>query len=254
MEYSPTEMMIVAAARELRDGERVLVGVGQPNLAANLAKRVHAPGLQLIYEAGVIDADPSRLPLSIGDPCLVTGSVSVCSFFDLFAYYLQGGLVDVGFMGAAQIDRFGNLNSTVIGDYHRPKVRMAGSGGACDIACLARRLITLTPHQTRRFPERCDFVTSPGYISGRRDRDKLGLVGRGPEVVITDLGVLRFNEDGEMMLVSLFEGSDVDRVRQNTGWPLLINEPLGRVQPPIALELETLRSLDPGGIYLGKSE
>lgn len=250
MNYSPAEMMVVAAARELREGERVLVGVGQPNLAANLAKRLHAPNLQMIYEAGVIDARPKRLPLSIGDPCLVSGAVSVCSFFDLFAYYLQRGLVDVGFMGAAQIDRFGNLNSTVIGSYTQPKVRLAGSGGACDIACLARRLIILAPHQLRRFPADCDFVTSPGHLSGRRSRQESGLMGNGPEVVITDLGIMRFDEEGEMILTSLFRGGDVDTVHANTGWPLKVSSQLTVVDPPSDAELLTLRKLDPGGIYL----
>ena len=161
--YSPAELMIVNAARLLKDGDVVFVGVGQPNLACNLAKRTHAPNLVMIYEAGVIGAEPSRLPLSIGDPTLVSGALSVVSMYDIFTNYLQRGNVDVGFLGGAQIDRFGNINATVIGsDYAHPKVRLPGSGGAQEIAAWANRCYILTPHQKRRFPEKVDFATSAG--------------------------------------------------------------------------------------------
>lgn len=249
--YSATEMMVVAAARALEDGERVFVGIGLPNLACNLAKRLHAPHIEMIYEAGVIGANPSRLPLSIGDPGLVTGSGLVCSMFEVFAFYLQRGLVDVGFMGAAQIDRFGNLNSTVVGPYSQPKVRLAGSGGAADIASLAKKLFILTPHQLRRFPARVDFLTSPGFLSGRRERRALGLPGGGPELVVTDKGLLKFDDTGEMVLTSLHPGVTLQDVRNETGWNLKVAPELDVTPAPTGEELRLLREeLDPAGIYL----
>jgi glutaconate CoA-transferase subunit B len=168
--YSASELMIINAARLLKDGDVVFVGVGQPNLACNLAHRTHAPNLVMIYEAGVIGAQPARLPLSIGDPTLVTGATAVCSMYDIFSLYLQRGNVDVGFMGGAQIDRFGNINATVIGDYMQPKVRLPGSGGSKEIAAWAQRCYIMTPHQKRRFPEKCDFRTSAGFLNGQPDR------------------------------------------------------------------------------------
>lgn len=251
-DYTATELMIIVAARQLQDGERVLVGVGQPNLACNLARRLQAPNLVMIYEAGVVGARPARLPLSIGDPCLVSGSQLVCSMVDLFAFYLQAGWVDVGFLGGAQIDRWGNINATVIGDYHQPKVRLPGSGGACDIATLAGKVLILTPHHKRRFPEEVDFVTSPGYVDGREGRRKLGLAG-GPEAVITDLCILGFDQDGEMELRSLHPGVTVDQVQAQTGWALKVASPLECTAAPTAEELRILREeLDPEGIYLGR--
>ncbi|MEW6080700.1 MAG: CoA-transferase [Bacillota bacterium] len=253
-DHSQGEMMIVAAARMLRDNERAFIGIGQPNLAANLAKRLYAPGLVMIYEAGVIGADPLRLPLSIGDPCLVSGALSVCSMYEVFSLYLQRGLIDVGFLGAAQVDRFGNLNSTVIGDYHNPKVRLAGSGGACDIAILSRRTLILIPHSPRRFPERVDFITSPGYLGHRSQREALGISG-GPEAVITNLGVMKFDETGEMYLAALHSGVSVTEVKENTGWDLKVSRNLEENAPPTPEELRVLREeLDPHRIYLGKLE
>src|SRR5512136_1636552 len=174
-QYSPSELMIVNAARLLKNGDVVFVGVGQPNLACNLAKRTHAPHLVMIYEAGVIGAQPERLPLSIGDPTLVSGALAVCSMYDIFAFYLQRGNVDVGFMGGAQIDRFGNINATVIGDYGHPKVRLPGSGGSMEIAAWANRCYIITPHQKRRFPEKVDFGTSMGFLGGRKQREQAGV-------------------------------------------------------------------------------
>jgi glutaconate CoA-transferase subunit B len=243
-------MMVTAAARRIKDGSRILVGIGMPNLAANLAKRLHAPNSILIYEAGIIAADPSRLPLSIGDPCLVTGAQSICSMFEVFSFYVQGGLIDIGFLGAAQIDRFGNVNTTTIGRYDQPKVRLPGSGGACEIASLARKVFLLIPHEKRRFVPRADFITSPGFLQGRQQRNALNLSGEGPEVVITDLGVLEFSEDGEMVLVSVHPGVEVEKVRENTGWDLKVSSDLRVTEPPTRAEIELLRELDPTGLYL----
>src|SRR5439155_3988314 len=194
---TPTEMMIVVAARQL-EGERVcFVGVGPPNIACNLAKRTVAPDIELVYEAGVFGAAPTRLPLSIGDPTLVTRSLSVTSMFELFAYYLQRGLIDVGFLAGAQIDRFGNLNTTVIGDYAAPKVRLPGSGGACEIAINAKQIFVMMPQSTRSFVKLLDFRTSPGHLAGAGSRPAGW--GAGPIVVVTGLGVYGFDgATGEM--------------------------------------------------------
>ncbi len=251
MTYTAAELMIINSARMLRDGDAVFVGVGQPNLACNLARRTHAPNLLMIYEAGVIGAQPARLPLSIGDPTLVSGAASVCSMYDIFSFYLQRGNVDVGFLGGAQIDRYGNINATVIGDYNHPKVRLPGSGGAMEIAAWAKRCYVMTPHQKRRFPAKVDFCTSAGFLSGKADRDAAGLCGSGPQAVITNLGIMEPNENGELMLTCIHAGVEVQSVKDNTGWDLLIADKLRVTDPPTAEELRILHEeLDPDGIYL----
>ncbi|HMN60187.1 MAG TPA: CoA-transferase [Anaerolinea sp.] len=243
--------MTVNAARLLRDGDVVFVGVGLPNLACNLAQRTHAPGLHMIYEAGVIGARPSRLPLSIGDPTLVSGAAAVCSMYDIFTLYLQRGNVDVGFLGGAQIDRFGNINATTIGDYHHPKVRLPGSGGSMEIAAWANRCYIITPHQKRRFPPRVDFRTSAGFLDGKGERQAAGVRGKGPLAVVTNLGILEPDESGEMTLTALHPGVTVESVIENTGWPLQVAADLRVTQPPAEDELRILREeLDPQGIYL----
>ena len=251
MEYSSTELLIINSARLLLDGDTVFVGVGIPNLACNLAMRTHAPNLLMIYEAGVIGARPSRLPLSIGDPTLVSGASAVCSMYDIFAFYLQRGNVDVGFLGGAQIDKFGNINATVIGpDYQHPKVRMPGSGGSMEIAGWANRCYIMTPHQKRRFPEKCDFVTSAGFLSGRKEREASGVRGGGTQCVVTDLGMMAPDETGELILTALHTGATVEQAKANTGWDLKVAEKLRYTEPPSELELRILRDeLDPQGTY-----
>jgi glutaconate CoA-transferase subunit B len=235
----------------LRDGDVVFVGVGLPNLACNLARNTHAPNLVMIYEAGVIGAQPSRLPLSIGDPTLVSGATSVCNMYDIFAFYLQRGNVDVGFLGGAQIDRFCNINATVIGDYDHPKVRLPGSGGSMEIAAWANRCYIITPHQIRRFPEKVHFRTSVGFLNGRAERESAGLRGAGPQGVVTDLGILEPDENGELTLVSLHPGKTVEQVKENTGWDLKVASTLRETEPPTDEELRILRDeLDPDRIYL----
>ncbi len=250
-DYSAAELMTINAARLLRDGDVVFVGVGLPNLACNLARRTHAPSLVMIYEAGVIGAQPERLPLSIGDPTLVSGALSVCSMYDIFTLYLQRGNIDVGFLGGAQIDRFGNINATVIGDYQEPKVRLPGSGGAMEIAAWANRCYIITPHQIRRFPEKVDFRTSAGFLDGRAERESAHLRGSGPQAVVTNLGLLEPDDNGELCLTALHPGIQVEEVRQNTGWELKTAADLQITQPPTMEELTILREqLDPDGIYL----
>jgi glutaconate CoA-transferase, subunit B len=245
--YTPAEMMIVASARQLA-GERVcFVGVGPPNIACNLAKRTVAPDLELVYESGVFGAVPARLPLSIGDPTLVTGAALVTNQFELFAYYLQAGLIDVGFLGASQIDRFGNINTTVIGEYGRPKVRLPGSGGACEIAINAKKVFVIMPQSRRSFVERIDFTTSPGHLGGRRPSGW----GGGPSVVVTDLAVYRFAEGtGEMEVATLHPGVTLDQVRDAAQWDLRIAGDLTDTPAPTDDELRLIRDeLDPDGAY-----
>jgi glutaconate CoA-transferase, subunit B len=249
MSWSATEMMIVVSARQLA-GERVcFVGVGPPNIACNLAKRTVAPELQLVYEAGVYGAAPARLPLSIGDPTLVTGSLAVTSMFDLFSFYLQRGLIDVGFLAGAQIDRFGNLNTTVIGEYARPKVRLPGSGGACEIAINARKIFVMMPQSPRSFVNQIDFRTSPGHLAGAGSRPSGW--GAGPTVVVTGLGVYGFDDaTGEMELRSRHPGVSADDVRAATSWELRIPHDVPETPPPTQEELRLIREeLDPEGAY-----
>src|SRR5881398_1496893 len=189
--YTADEMMTVAAARMLRNGAVCFVGIGLPSATANLARLTHAPGVVLIYESGTIGSKPDVLPLSIGDGNLAEHADTVVSIPEIFRYWLQGGRVDVGFLGAAQVDRFGNINTTVIGgDYAKPKVRLPGAGGAPEIASSCREVIVVVRQNHRSFVERVDFVTSVGYGAGPGDRERLGLTGAGPKKIITDLGVL----------------------------------------------------------------
>jgi glutaconate CoA-transferase subunit B len=230
-------MMAVVAARELRDGEVVFVGIGLPNLACNLARRTHAPNLVLIYESGAVGAVPERLPVSIGDPALVTGSLMVCGMADVFQLFLQNGRIEVGFLGGAQVDRRGNINTTVIGPYERPKVRLPGSGGAAEIAIHARRTLIVAKLTPRAFPERVDFVTSPGQRVTK---------------VITDKGVLERDEaTGELVLTGLYPGVEASDVKSGVGWELRSRPRLDRLGPPAGVDLQLLREvLDPKGRYL----
>jgi glutaconate CoA-transferase subunit B len=252
--FSKSEMMIVAAARELA-GQRVcFVGVGLPNIAVNLAQRTVAPDLELVYEAGVFGARPARLPLSIGDPTIVTGATAATSMFELFAFYLQGGLIDVGFLGAAQIDRFGNINTTVIGDYAQPTTRLPGSGGACEIAINARQVFVIMRQSTRSFVERIDFRTSPGNLGGAAESERIrreqGWLGHGPSLVVTDVGIYHFDETGEMRLDSVHPGATVDQARGSIGWDLKVAAEVASTPPPTADELRLIRDeLDPDGTY-----
>ncbi|EFW91024.1 coenzyme A transferase [Haladaptatus paucihalophilus DX253] len=248
LDYTDTELMITRAALELRNDDTVLVGVGVPNLACNLAKRTHAPDLQMIYESGTVDSNPDALPLSIGDPVLATGARSIVPMYEGFSRYLQSGRIDVGFLGGAQIDKRGNINSTVIGDYDDPKVRLPGSGGACEISSNAHRTLIITPHQKRRFPEEVDFITSPGYVEGR---EEMGLRG-GPEAVITDKAVMKFDDNGEMYVDTLHVGVTRDEVQEATGWEVQFADDVTETPTPDDEEIRLIREkLDPDGIYTG---
>ena len=242
--WTADEMMTIAAARALRDGITCFVGIGLPSAAANLARRTHAPRIVLIYESGTLGAKPTRLPLSIGDGELAETADTVVSVPEMFNYWLQPGRIDVGFLGAAQIDRHANINTTVIGDYRHPKVRLPGAGGAPEIAASCREVIVVTRHSRRVFVERVGFITSVGFGSGPGDRERLGLRGAGPVRVITDLGVLEPDpRTRELVLTAVHPGVTPEQVRDATGWDLAVAAELATTPPPTAAELDALRAL-----------
>jgi glutaconate CoA-transferase subunit B len=252
MDFTPSEMMVTSAARELRDGEVVFVGIGLPNLACNLARLTHAPNLVMIYESGAVGARPERLPLSIGDPSLVTGSLMICGMADVFQLLLQNGRIEVGFLGGAQVDRYGNINTTVVGNYEHPKVRLPGSGGAPEIAIHAKRTLVIARLDKRAFPERVDFITSPGHRARGGTRRELKMPGAGPVRVITDRGTLAANPGtGELELESVVPGASIDDIRGGVGWDLVVREPVRSVAPPTPDELRLLREVvDPRRYFL----
>ncbi len=237
-------MMTVAASRALHNGEVCFVGIGLPSAAANLARRTHAPDVVLIYESGTIATRPQYLPLSIGDGELAETADTVVSVPEMFRYWLQGGRIDVGFLGAAQIDRFGNLNTTVIGPYDAPRVRLPGAGGAPEIAALAKKILIVARHDSRVFVERLDFITTAGFLGGGDERARRGISGAGPQAIITDLGILT-PEPGsnEFILSALHPGVSEAEVRTKTGWRLRSAKEVATTLPPTAEELTTLRAL-----------
>ncbi|HZZ97690.1 MAG TPA: CoA-transferase [Jatrophihabitantaceae bacterium] len=245
MTVTSDEMMIVTASRSLRDGDTCFVGIGQPSTAANLARRTHAPNLVLIYESGTLGAKPDRLPLSIGDGILADTADSVIGVPEVFNYWLQAGRVDVGFLGGAQLDKFANINTTVIGsDYGNPKVRLPGAGGAPEIAASCREVVIIMRQSPRSFVDRVDFVTSFGFGSGPGERERLGLRGRGPVKVITDLGVLVPDPDTcELTLAAVHPGVTVEQVRENTRWDLATVDDIATTDEPTGEELQVLHAL-----------
>ncbi len=243
-DYTSDEMMTVTAARQLSNGSVCFVGIGLPSAACNLARLTHAPDLVLIYESGTVGTRPAVLPLSIGDGELATSATCIVPLPEVFAHYLQRGRIDVGFLGAAQIDRFGNLNTTVIGEYAHPLVRLPGAGGAPDILTHARQVLIVMPQSPRSFVARLDFRTSCGFLEGGSARRASGCPGAGPQVVISDFGILRPHPDScELQLTALYPGVSVAAVQAATGWPLQVADTLERVPPPQPAELSCLREL-----------
>ncbi|WP_067539564.1 CoA-transferase subunit beta [Nocardia crassostreae] len=242
--YTADEMMTVAAARALRDGLRCFVGIGLPSTAANLARTTHAPGLVLVYESGTLGSKPDRLPASIGDGILAETADAVISVPEVFNYWLQPGRIDIGFLGAAQIDKYGNINTTVIGgDYADPGVRLPGAGGAPEIAASCGEVFVVVRQSRRSFVDRVDFVTSLGHGRGGGEREKLGMRGAGTTLVITDLGVMRPDATGALVLVAVHPGVTVAQVRAATGWELRVAPELSSTEAPTPEELSTLRAL-----------
>jgi glutaconate CoA-transferase subunit B len=244
MTYTADEMMTIAAARMVRNGATCFVGIGLPSAAANLARLTHAPDAVLIYESGTIGTKPSVLPLSIGDGELAETAETVVSIPEIFAYWLQGGRIDLGFLGAAQIDRFANINSTVIGRYRSPKVRLPGAGGAPAIAASCGEVLITLRQTARTFVETLDFRTSAGHLTGGRSREELNAPGKGPTAVITDLGILTPDpETKELTLTSVHPGIEVQQAVAATAWPLKVVTDLKTTAPPTAGELSVLRDL-----------
>ncbi len=240
--WTSDEMMTVAAARELTNGTVCFVGIGLPSTAANLARTTSAPDVVLIYESGCIGSKPDHLPPSIGDGVLARTADAVVAVPEIFAYWLQSGRVDVGFLGAAQVDRRGNINTTVVGDYHSPTVRLPGAGGAPEIATSCGRVIITLRHNPRALVEKLDFVTSVGHGDDPDARRRLGLPGAGPQTIITDLGVLRYDRVvNEFVLTSVHPGVEVANVVQATGWRLLVAETVAQTVAPTGDELSALR-------------
>jgi glutaconate CoA-transferase subunit B len=251
-EYSLTELMAVIAAREINDGEIVFAGTGLPMLGVMLAQRTHAPNCHIIFQAGTVDSQLAHLPMSVGDPRVMRGAAMAVGLNEVFSYVLQAGRVDVGFLSGAQVDRFGNINSTSIGlDYRHPTVRFSGSGGACDIACLAKRTLIIALHEKRRFPEKVDYITSPGWLDGGTSRQRAGLIRGGPSAVVTTMAVLRFRPDTKAIyLASYHPGLTPQDVSKATGFELDIE---GATETPIPTrkELQILREyVDPERIFL----
>lgn len=247
MTATTDEIMTVVAARELPDGVVCFVGIGLPSTAANLARHMHAPNAVLIYESGTIGAKPTRPPLSIGDGELADTADVVISVPEIFTYWLQAGRIDVGFLGAAQLDRFGNINTTVVGDYEHPKVRLPGAGGAPEIAASAKQTFIMLRQNPRAFVDRLDFCTSVGNHQGGDSRQALGMTGRGPTVIITDIGVLRPEAGtGEFVLTAVHPGRTVEEAIAATGWPLRVSPDLVTTELPTADELAALRALTAG--------
>ena len=244
-DYSSTEMMTVAASRLLHNGDVCFVGIGLPSAAANLARRTHAPEIVLIYESGPIGAKPHVLPLSIGDGDLAETADTVVSTSEIFRYWLQGGRVTVGFLGAAQIDRFANINTTVIGNYARPSIRLPGAGGAPEIAACAGRVVLVLPQSPRTFAARLDFITSLGHLTGGDSRERLALPGKGPVAVVTDLCLMAPDVvTKELTVTHLHPGITSEQVRAATGWEIRFAAALEQTTPPSPLGLETLRELE----------
>lgn len=235
-DYTLNELMCVLAAREIGDGDVVFVGIGLPNLACNLARATHAPNMTLIYESGAVGAVPDRVPPSIGDPALVTGSLMVTSMSDIFQSFLQNGKIQIGFLGGAQVDKRGNINTTAVGPYASPKVRLPGSGGACEIAQHAQRVLIVTKLDKRAFPDKVDFITS----NGKRVKK-----------VITNMGILEPDETGELTLTALYPGVTFEKVQENIGWALKKAPRLAEVALPTANEIDLLRNtLDPKRLHI----
>ena len=244
MEYSTAEMMAIAASRVLKNDDVCFVGIGAPSVACNLARLTHAPDITLIYESGTIETKPDVLPLSIGDPELCETALTTVSVPEMFQYWLQGGRISVGFLGGAQLDKFGNINSSIIGTYEHPKVRLPGGGGAPEIASLCRQTYVVMSQTQRSFVERVDFITSFGYGTGGDHRQRLGIHTLGPTLIITDLCMLRPDaETKELVVTSLHQGVTREDVVQHTGWSIRFTDALEQTLPPTGAELAVLRDL-----------
>ena len=254
-EYTSLEMMAVCGARNIKNGEIVFVGTGLPMLAAMLAKRTHAPKAKIVYEAGFIDSNAVDLSLSIADSRLAYNAAAAIGLIETLGILLQGGRIDVGFVGAAQIDEYGNINTTYIGDFENPIVRLPGSGGGNDIVSSAKRIVIIMTHQKRKFVKKLHYLTSPGHLDGPEARKREGLLGGGPSLVITNLCQMGFDEETKRVkLLTVHPGVTVEQVLENVGFDLIVPEHMPQTEPPTYKELEILRAIDPQRLYLGKEK
>lgn len=250
------EYMIVCAARLIEPGMTLMVGTQWPIIVSLLAKCLHAPDITICYEGGVVLYDvPKRIPFFTADPVISAHSVLLGESFDTLGMVLHGGRADMAILSAASVDRYGNVNTTCIGDYNSPKIRLGGSGGACDFASLAPKTVIVLEHDKRRFPEKVDFITTPGYLSGKNARNTVGLKPQtGPYAVVTTLGLFHFNDDGEMVLSGYYPSTSVQEVKENVQWDLKVDDNIKPILPPSEKELELLRNhLDPRNMYLKKA-
>lgn len=252
-EYSTLELMAACGSRAIKDHEVVFVGTGLPMVASMLAKRMHAKSAKIVYEAGFIDSNAKDIALSISDSRLAYRASAAVGLIETLGLLLQGGHCDVGFVGAAQIDEYGNLNTTYIGDFEHPKVRLPGSGGGNDIVSSAKRIVVIMKHEKRKFTKKLDYLTSPGYLDGPGARERVGLKGGGPVLVVTDFCQLGFDEKTKKLkLLTVHPGMTVQQVVENTGCDLIVEEPVPETEPPTHEELNLLRIIDPTGIYIPK--
>ncbi|MEW6616153.1 MAG: CoA-transferase [Thermodesulfobacteriota bacterium] len=253
-DYSPIEMMIIAGAREIENGQILIVGTQWPIITTLFAKKTHAPDITICYEGGVVlESIPDRIPLFTGDPCIASNSVLLNDSLDTLGMVLHAGYPDIAFLPGANVDRYGNVNTTCFGDYSRPKFRLGGSGGACDFGSLAKRVITMLEHERQRFPERVDFITTPGYLNGLNSREEAGLrPGTGPGAVITTLGIFRFHKDTrEMYVDTYYPGGSIEEVKKGFQWDIKVSENVKVANPPTEEEIRILRDeIDPFGMYL----
>ncbi|NPV93241.1 MAG: CoA-transferase subunit beta [Firmicutes bacterium] len=251
-DYTLQELMLVEMSREVKNGDLVIIGTGVPLLGVFLAQKTHAPEVFAVTEAGPIGVSPERLPFSVADPSFTMGALMVGGLLDSLGL-IHAGRVDLGFLGGAQIDRFGNLNTTCIGDYHRPISRLPGSGGGNDIASCCKRTVISMVHRKDKFVERLDYLTTPGFLGGGDERSKLGFPGSGPLKVVSNLGVFRFDENTkEMYIASYHPWVSIEQIKENTGWDIKVGEGVMETEPPTAEQINLLRQLDPNGVFLQK--
>jgi len=254
-EFNTLELMAVCGSKQIRNGEVVFIGTGLPLIAAMLAKKTHAPGAKIVYEAGFIDSNAKEIALSIADSRLGYRASGAIGLIETLGLMLQGGHVDLGFVGAAQIDEYGNINTTYIGSFEKPSVRLPGSGGGNDIVSSAKRVVVMMTHEKRKMVKKLDYLTSPGFLDGPGAREKVGLMGSGPSLVVTNLCQMDFDpQTKRLRLSSVHPGVSVQQVLENTGFDLIVPKNVPTTEPPTCEELELLRAIDPTGIYIPRAK
>ena len=253
-DYTPIEMMIVAGSRQIQNEQILMVGTQWPIITTLFAKKTHAPDVTICYEGGVVlESIPDRIPLFTGDPCIASHSVFLNDSLDTLGMILHRGYPDIAFLPAANVDRYGNVNTTCFGEYSKPKFRLGGSGGACDFGSLAKRVITMLEHERQRFPEKVDFITTPGHLSGSGSRQEAGLrAGTGPDAVITTLGIFKFDhQTKEMYVDAYYPETSIEEIKKGFQWDIKLSEDVKAAEPPTEEEIRILREvIDPYGMYL----